>query len=102
MMGDIMIEGVAVKMGGETFIVPPLNFKRLRKLKPILEKVKTSAPGGDMSDEQFDASVDIVHTALARNYPDLERERVEELLDLGNMTKVMAAVMGQSGLVQGE
>ncbi len=94
-----MIDGTEIKMGGETYTVPPLNFKRLRKLQPLLSKLNTT-DARNMSDGQFDSAVEIVHLALTRNYPDLEREKVEELLDLKNLPFVMAAIMGQSGLVQ--
>lgn len=98
-----MIDGTEIKMGGETYIVPPLNFKRLRKIQPLLSKLSTSTPGAaDLTDAQFDAAVEIVHVALTRNYPDLERDKVEELLDLRNLPVVMAAIMGQSGLAKGE
>lgn len=96
-----MIDGTEIKMGGETYIVPPLNFKRLKKIQPLLAKLSTLTPtAGDVNEEQFDAAVEIVHLALTRNYPDLEREKVEELIDLRNLPFVMAAIMGQSGLVK--
>lgn len=94
-----MIEGQTISMGGKEFIVPPLNFKRLKKLKPLLEELSRLDPrSADMSDEALDAAVTVVHSALSRNYPDLEKEQVEELLDMANFPGVMAAVMGQSGL----
>ena len=98
-----MIEGTEINMGGEAFIVPPLNFKRVKRLKASLETLSRLNPAtSDMTDKQLEAAIDVVHTALTRNYPDMERDRVEELLDLRNLPHVMAAIMGQSGFVQGE
>lgn len=95
-----LIDGTEVKMGGKLFIIPALNFKRLKKLKPELSMLTTVDLSGAMSDTQIEASITIIHTAVTRNYPDVTRDDIEELVDLKNMAHVMAAIMGQSGLVQ--
>ncbi|ENT1749659.1 hypothetical protein CAA71_002200, partial [Neisseria gonorrhoeae] len=40
--------------------------------------------------------------ALKRNYPDLTREEAADLIDIGNMNEVFAAVMDVSGLKRRE
>ena len=46
--------------------------------------------------------VDCLHGALVRNYPDMTRADVADLVDLGNMEEVMTAVMKRSGLVSAQ
>lgn len=93
-----MIPGVTVNLGGEDFVVPPLNFKALRALQPKLALIDGIA--GRPTDEQMDALVETVHMALQRNYPDLTREKLEDILDMGNAPPAIRAIMGASGLAQ--
>jgi hypothetical protein len=91
-----LIEGVKINMGGRDFVAPPLNFKALRALTPKL--VILSAMGDVPTGEQIDVVLDVVHAALVRNYPDLTRDELEELLDLANLASALVAIMGASGL----
>jgi hypothetical protein len=95
-----MIDGKKIKLGGAEYTVAPLTFRQLRTLQPQLDKLTTlnAVP----SREQMDAVLDIVHAALLRNHPDVTRDGVEDLVDLGNLSAVVQAVMGVSGLESGE
>ena len=93
-----MIEGVKISMGGNTYEVPALSFGQIKRLMPTIGQISTDAKGG-MSDTQMVAMGDIVHAALSRNYPDVTRDQVDDMLDLRNAPEVIKAVMGQSGLV---
>lgn len=93
-----MIDGVNLTIGGRDFTVPPLNLKALKKLTPTIQSIVDA--GDDLSLAQLDAIVDVVHTALARNYPDLSRDEVEELLDVVNMEPTIRAVLEASGLTK--
>jgi len=73
-------EGVPVKMGGREFIVPPLNFRSLKKFLPIIQTLQNESDPLKM----MDIYVDILHAAFSRNYPELKKEELEELLDFGN------------------
>jgi hypothetical protein len=91
-----MIPGVRIAMGGNDWVVPPLTVGQLRRLLP---KVQTlSEVGAAMGEEQIATLLDIVATALQRNYPDRTPERVADLLDLGNARDVVAAILTGSGL----
>ena len=85
-------------MGGKDFIVPALSFGQLRRLMPKLKE--TNAIGAQMTPEQMENVIEIVFTALSRNYPDLKLEDVADLIDLNNLATIFAAVMGQSGLAK--
>jgi len=91
-----LIEGVKIKLGGREFVAPPLNFKALRKFTPQLPVL--TQIGDVPTNEQIDVVLDIVHFALARNYPELTRDELEELLDLANLTDALQAILGASGL----
>lgn len=91
-----LIEGVEVEMGGETWVLPPLSLGRLRKLKHLFENFNSAS---HTQDEMIDATVELVHAALIRNYPDMTKERVEDdLLDLGNFMVVLNKLCNISGL----
>jgi hypothetical protein len=94
-----MIPGVAVEMNGEEWVVPPLTLGQLRRLMPKLRQL--TQIGAAMGEEQIAVLVEIVSAALQRNYPDLTSEDVERLLDLGNASRVLNAVLTGSGLRPG-
>lgn len=93
-----MYEGVKITIGGADYIVPPLNLKRFRALKPKLAALE--AVSADLTVEQMDVMVECVHAALSRNYPEITPDQIEEMIDLGNMTRIFRAVMSVSGLEQ--
>jgi hypothetical protein len=95
-----MIPGVIVKMGGRDWEVPPLTMGQLRKLMPKVRELSGISAG--MGEEQIAILCEIVAAALSRNYPDMDAERVENLLDLGNAGSVLSAVLSGSGLRLGE
>jgi len=95
-----MIEGVSISLGGRDFTVPALNFKGIRAREEDIDRI--SKPASDESEafgaDRMGAVCRIVHTALVRNYPDVTLEQVEDWVDLNNVTYVIDAVLGQSGL----
>ena len=92
----MMIPGVAVAMGGQDWIVPPLTLGQLRRLMPKVRQL--TEIGAAMGEAQINVLIDIVTAALQRNYPETTPERVEDLLDLGNASAVLNAVLTGSGL----
>jgi hypothetical protein len=94
-----MIPGVAVAMGGQDWIVPPLTLGQLRRLMPQVRQL--TEIGASMGEAQINVLIDIVAAALQRNYPETTPDRVENLLDLGNASAVLNAVLTGSGLKPG-
>jgi hypothetical protein len=88
-----MIPGTVVAIGGEDFIVPPLSIARLREFLPRLQEL-SGLDATQMGVAQLEAPVAIITAALQRNYPDLTKEKVEEILDLGNALPVLNAILG--------
>ena len=93
-----MIDGVKIKLGEIEYVVPPLNLKSMRRLLPKLNTLKTSGLPGD---EDLTTIVDVVHSALVRNYPNMTVEDVENGLDMVNMQGIVSQVLGQSGVKSG-
>lgn len=96
-----MLDGQPIKIDGKEWIVPALNFKAIRKLRSQIEALAAMPLTASISDEQIDVVVEIIFTALTRNYPDLTKPEVEEMLTLANMKSIVSAIMGVSGFVSG-
>jgi hypothetical protein len=94
-----MIPGVAVAMGGQDWIVPPLTLGELRRLMPKVRQL--TEIGASMGEAQINVLIEIVTAALQRNYPEATPDKVENLLDLGNASAVLNAVLTGSGLKLG-
>jgi hypothetical protein len=94
---DEMIPGIKIPMGDHEYEVPPLTLGQLRRLQARTADLSSGDAGKVMM-----AICEIVQAAMSRNYPNITVENVEELIDLGNREKVIAAVLGSSGLKLGE
>jgi hypothetical protein len=91
-----MLPGVTIAMGGQDWLVPPLTLGQLRRLMPkVRQLTETDA---SMGETQIGVLVEIVAAALQRNYPEATADIVENLLDLGNASAVLNAVLTGSGL----
>jgi hypothetical protein len=91
-----MFPGVTIAMGGQDWIVPPLTLGQLRRLMPKVRQL--TEIGASMGETQIGVLVEIVAAALQRNYPEATADMVENLLDLGNASAVLNAVLTGSGL----
>lgn len=89
-----LIKGVALELGGEDFVVPPLALGDLELLQERLAAF--SAAQAPTDQESVRTVIDATLAALQRNYPEMTRERLVRLLDVGNMHEAMLAVMGVS------
>jgi len=94
---SVRFEGVPVTLGGTRYTVPPLSLKQVRLLTPILESFRTVTVD-NFDANSLDALMTVIHAALSRNYPNISRDDLEELVDMGNAGALMAAVLGASGL----
>jgi hypothetical protein len=91
-----MLPGVTIAMGGRDWLVPPLTLGQLRRLMPKVRQL--TEIGASMGETQIGVLVEIVAAALQRNYPEATPDMVENLLDLGNTSTVLNAVLTGSGL----
>lgn len=83
-MSAVKIKGVPVRFGdGTTLIVPPVP---LGFLEANEDGLKNPTPG---------IMIDTIHRALIRNYPQITREQVGELLDMSNAPRCFQAALAQ-------
>lgn len=93
-----MLPGKKIKIGDREFVVPVLSFQGVRKLIRLLKDLGDLTGATELTEDQLDLIADIVLLGLARNYPELTREELEEHLDLNNFGEVLTIIVGQSGL----
>lgn len=90
-------EGESVRIGDGTFVVPSLSIKQARKMWPtILELDKGITP--ENLPEKYGMMIELIHAALSRNYPDISIEDLEEMIDMGNVRRLVRIISAQSGL----
>lgn len=88
---DNPIEGQEISMGGSMMNIPALNFRQIKTLSPDIKKMENA----DTDEKRLAAQIKVIHQAIKRNYPDATIEDVEDIVDMTNILRVMAAVMGQ-------
>lgn len=87
----VKVKGVSVDFAGGALVVPPLSLASVEALQSRL-----ASYSGTLADVGI--VIDALHHALRRNYPEMTREEVGELVDMENMSAVMEAVMNVAGL----
>jgi hypothetical protein len=88
-----VIKGITIDLGGADYVVPPLSIGALERLQDRLNTFQ-----GGMDKEAVALMVDVAEAALKRNYPDITRDIIVEIMDVSNMEDIFAAVMDVSGL----
>lgn len=92
---SVMIKGVSLELGdGNTYVLPPLTLGALE----ILQDKLNASYAGALDPEYIKTVIDAAHLALRRNYPDLTRDQVKEIIGLENMEMVFKAVLDVSGM----
>lgn len=91
----VRFAGIPVYMDGREWIVPPLSVGQFK-----LYGKNLMIPGtvdAENFTERLDDVLPVIHLALARNYPDLKKEELENMLDLGTFKEVIEAIANASG-----
>jgi len=92
---SVMIKGVSLELGdGNTYVMPPLSLGALE----ILQERLNANYAGALDPEYIKAVIDSAHLALQRNYPDITRQQVGNLIGLESMDLVFKAVLDVSGM----
>ncbi|MDQ9023295.1 hypothetical protein RFI02_19555 [Acinetobacter sichuanensis] len=81
--------GTTVVIDGQSFVFAPLSLGAVEKLLPALQEFKPHDVG---------LVIDVAHKSLKRNYPDISREDVSDMIYMDQLEEVMGAVMSVSGL----
>lgn len=94
-MSVVNVPGVEYPFTKTTkLVIPPLA---LGALEQMLDRIN-AVMDGEFTMEGVGTVIDATHAALRRNYPEMTRDEVAELVDLRNMREVLEAVMNASGL----
>ena len=91
--------GVWVEICEDEYRIAPLGLLDLQELQPKIDLIQTIV--GAPTAEQFSAMVDIVSTAMRRNY-DIERDAVAAMFDLSNFQRILYATLNVAGLERRE
>ena len=92
-----LIEGEEVNIGGRKLIVPALTLRQIKNLKDKIQSLSRVDPTDEASQNAF---LDVVHAALSRNYPDMKREDLDDLIDLRNAPIITRAIINSSGFAR--
>lgn len=96
MMGTPKHKGVSVELGGVVYIIPPLTLGRLSFFRDRLEAIGDNINPMDPVFQSL--AIDVIHAAVVRNYPDMSRDDLAELVDLGTMSDAWMACLDVSGI----
>ena len=81
--------GTTIQIDGQPFVFAPLSLGAVEKLLPALQSFQPNDVG---------TVIDVAHKSLKRNYPDIAREDVADMIYMDQLQEVMTAVMSISGL----
>lgn len=84
--------GSEIALGGQTFVLAPMNAPTYEKHKQAISKV------GSLPEMTLVA--ELTFCCLRRNYPDITRDQAYELVDQGNLVLLWELIMNLSGLVR--
>jgi hypothetical protein len=95
--GTPPIDGVLIKLGGQTYVLPPCNLATLKRHAGAIDKF-SSAKEFNFGSESIDTVISLVSEALARNYEGVTADDVAEHIGLEQMQDYLQCVMDASGL----
>lgn len=86
-------KGAAFELGGKEYVFEPLTIGSFERLEDQISGITA----GTINDFQLARSIILIATeSLKRNYPEITKEEVAELIDLTNMQDIFSAVMQTS------
>lgn len=87
------VPGKAMNLAGSEYIIAPLNLRQLEELGDVIDGVNKLVTLRDVSR----AALALAHASLSRNYPEITKAKVAEIVDVGNMRDVIETVLTTSG-----
>lgn len=94
----VKYQGYAVSLGGKEYVFAALS---LGSVEMLQDKISAVTAGGDVM-KQIGSIIDISHASLKRNYPEITREEVADLIDISNIEGIFLNIMSTSGMVASE
>ena len=97
-MAALKIPGAELEVGGRKLVFAPLNAAAYKQNREAIQSsLSTLMAGGLAIDLAFIAQ--LAHLSLARNYPEITIEEVEDFVDFSNGIEIFGTVMHVSGLM---
>lgn len=91
-----MIPGVEYDFGGgRIYMIAPLSLGALEIMQERLAELPTLSSVDPVAVKTM---VDATHMAMRRNYPDIKRSEVAELVDVSNIGEVYECLLDASGV----
>lgn len=87
-------KGTPINLGGKNWILPPLNATALKIHGDDISKSVENTPAQHLA-----LVSELTFLSLRRNYSEVTRDEVDEMVDMGNFMEVFVAMMKVSGLV---
>lgn len=92
-----MVAGIEFTLGdGKKYTIAPLTLGVLEDYGDALNAI------GSLDKASVATTIDVAWASLRRNYPEMTREQVRDLIDVENMERVFQACMDVSGLMRKE
>ena len=83
---------------GQVWKVFPLTLKAVKEVSPLLKKLQTFSSNTDVTNpEVFDILIKLATKVLQRTNPDLNEEKVAELVDVYTIKDIIDVGMGGMG-----
>jgi len=92
-----MIAGSTITLGDKRYTVPALTLRQFTRHRATLSSL-SAATDRELTDDELQKVVALVHECLARNYADLTIDAVWDGLDLRSMPQAIRAIAGASEL----
>jgi len=93
-LGPKGLMGIEVSLGGQAYVMPPLNAKLAKAYWSRLEALQAGAEADPLG-----LVAEVVQLCLARNHDGLPPDLALEFVDLDNFDRLASAAMGQKAFV---
>lgn len=90
----VKVAGHSYELSGKTYVIPALSLRSVQQLKDKILGFQNGDPMSQVAD-----IADIAIAAFNRNYPDMTRDELLDMIDMNNMPEIIMIIMGQSGLI---
>lgn len=84
-------KGTVINLGDKDYTFAPLTLGSIELLQEKLSKIDSNFSLKDVS-----IIIEVAHRSLVRNYPEITREEVADLVDISNMQEIFMTVMNMS------
>jgi hypothetical protein len=94
-MAEDIREGVEITFADKKRVIHPVSLRRLRKLNKILKNMNADAT--ELGDEDIDKMIEAAIVALGEEFDldnEVDREKVENIVDVKTFNILIAAAMG--------